>query len=53
MPAITVPDITLLPRASVADLLTEKPRPVVSLTTAPSGFEGEGFPSAGPLWVRH
>ena len=44
MPAITVPDITLLPRASVADLLTEKPRPVVSLTTAPSGFEGEGFP---------
>ena len=44
MPAITVPDITLLPRVSVADLLTEKPRPVVSLTTAPSGFEGEGFP---------
>ncbi|MFM8428323.1 MAG: pirin family protein, partial [Candidatus Limnocylindrus sp.] len=44
MPAITVPDITLLPRATVADLLAEKPRPVVSLTTAPSGFEGEGFP---------
>lgn len=44
MPAITVPDITLLPRATVADLLAEKPRPVASLTTAPSGFEGEGFP---------
>ena len=44
MPAVTVQDITLLPRASVADLLTEKPRPVISLTTAPSGFEGEGFP---------
>jgi redox-sensitive bicupin YhaK (pirin superfamily) len=44
MPAVTVPDITLLQRTPVADLLTARPRPVISLSTAPSGFEGEGFP---------
>ncbi|MFM2193982.1 MAG: hypothetical protein RLZZ460_652, partial [Chloroflexota bacterium] len=44
MPAVTVPDITLLARTPVADLLTARPRPVISLTTAPGGFEGEGFP---------
>jgi redox-sensitive bicupin YhaK (pirin superfamily) len=44
MPAISVSDVTLLPRTPVVDLLTARPRPVVSLTTAPSGFEGEGFP---------
>ena len=44
MPAVTVSDITLLPRTPVADLLTARPRPVISLTTAPGGFEGEGFP---------
>ncbi|MFM8279058.1 MAG: pirin family protein, partial [Candidatus Limnocylindrus sp.] len=44
MPAITAPDITLLKRTPIADLLTARPRPVISLTTAPSGFEGEGFP---------
>jgi hypothetical protein len=44
MPAVTVPDITLLARTPVADLLTARPRPVISLSTAPSGFEGEGFP---------
>jgi redox-sensitive bicupin YhaK (pirin superfamily) len=44
MPAVTVPDITLLARTPVADLLTARPRPVTSLSTAPSGFEGEGFP---------
>ena len=43
MPAVTVPDITVLPRVpepgeSAVD------RPVRSVTTAPSGFEGEGFP---------
>ena len=44
MPAVTVSDITALPRISVAspDLAAE--RPVVSVTTAPAGFEGEGFP---------
>ncbi|WP_300016525.1 pirin family protein [Pseudonocardia sp.] len=41
MPAITVPDITVLPR--VPDPVGTD-RPVRSVTTAPSGFEGEGFP---------
>ena len=44
MPAISVADVTLLPRTPVVDLLTARPRPVISLTTAPGGFEGEGFP---------
>ena len=44
MPAVTVRDVTLLPRTPVADLLASRPRPVVSLSTAPSGLEGEGFP---------
>ena len=43
MPAITVPDVTALDRLDPpAEPLT--PRPVRSVTTAPSGFEGEGFP---------
>jgi redox-sensitive bicupin YhaK (pirin superfamily) len=43
MPAVTVPDLTVLPR--VGRLAPEAvQRPVVSLTTAPHGFEGEGFP---------
>jgi hypothetical protein len=43
MPAVTAPDITVLPRVGEqpADAVA---RPVVSLTSAPSGFEGEGFP---------
>jgi hypothetical protein len=42
MPAITPPDILALPRlAAVSD---PAERAVVSVTTAPSGFEGEGFP---------
>ena len=41
MPAITVPDLTVLPRLTQALGLT---RPVKSVTTAPSAFEGEGFP---------
>ena len=44
MPAITVDDITALPRLSTPDPATDRPRPVVAVTTAPSGFEGEGFP---------
>ena len=45
MPAVTVPDLTVLPR--LADLgpdtgATE--RGVRRVTTAPRGFEGEGFP---------
>src|SRR5688500_18103798 len=43
MPAVTVPDITVLPRVPEPDV-TAADRPVRSVTTAPSGFEGEGFP---------
>ena len=42
MPAVTVKDITVLPR--VVAIPNLRPRPVRSITTAPSGFEGEGFP---------
>ena len=43
MPAITVPDLTVLPRlpAPGSDAIQ---RPVVSITSAPSGTEGLGFP---------
>ena len=41
MPAITA-DPTTLPRLAVG--ARRRPRPVRSVTTAPSGFEGEGFP---------
>jgi len=44
MPAITVTDLTILPRVPVPDPLVAVPRPVRSITTAPRGFEGEGFP---------
>jgi redox-sensitive bicupin YhaK (pirin superfamily) len=42
MPAVTADPLTLpkLPEQSMDD----RDRPVVSLTTAPQGFEGEGFP---------
>lgn len=43
MPAITVPDFAVLPR--IAPLApTAQQRTVLSVTNAPSGFEGEGFP---------
>ena len=43
MPAVTVNDLTVLPRvpALPTDVIQ---RPVVSITTAPSALEGEGFP---------
>jgi len=44
MPAVTVEDILLLPRISEPDPAAARERPVVSVTTAPSGYEGEGFP---------
>src|SRR5690349_9342815 len=43
MPAITVDDTTALPRVPVPAPGTVRRR-VRSVTTAPSGFEGEGFP---------
>ena len=43
MPAISVESPLELPK-SVAPLVTDRPRRVKSLTTAPRGLEGEGFP---------
>ncbi|MEV0148873.1 MULTISPECIES: pirin family protein [unclassified Nonomuraea] len=43
MPAITADTLTL-PRIAVPDPAAVARRPVRSVTTAPSGFEGEGFP---------
>ncbi len=44
MPAVTVSDTLALPRITSVDLGTAQLRPVKSVTTAPRGFEGEGFP---------
>ena len=44
MPAITVPDVLVLPRIADLDRAVAVERPVRSITTAPKGFEGEGFP---------
>jgi redox-sensitive bicupin YhaK (pirin superfamily) len=44
VPAITVDDITVLPRIAEPDPAVARQRPVRSITNAPSGFEGEGFP---------
>ena len=44
MPAITVDDITVLPRIPAPDPVLARERGVKSITRAPSAFEGEGFP---------
>jgi hypothetical protein len=44
MPAVTVDDILSVPRLAPIDRTIATDRPVTSLTTAPRGFEGEGFP---------
>ena len=44
MPAVFVDDITVLPRIPEADPTVARQRPVRSVTSAPRGFEGEGFP---------
>ena len=44
MPAVTVDNILVLPRIPAADPAAARQRPVASVTTAPRGFEGEGFP---------
>ncbi len=44
MPAITVQDITRLARIPAPDPLNAHQRPVRTVTSAPSGLEGEGFP---------
>jgi quercetin 2,3-dioxygenase len=43
MPAVTVDDITSLDRITAPSAAAVQ-RPVISVTTAPQGFEGEGFP---------
>jgi quercetin 2,3-dioxygenase len=42
MPAVTVENLLVLPR--VTEPGPESDRPVIKVTTAPSSFEGEGFP---------
>ena len=44
MPAVTVDDLLTLPRLPRPDRATTVDRPVLSVTTAPRGLEGEGFP---------
>jgi redox-sensitive bicupin YhaK (pirin superfamily) len=43
MPAVTVDDLTVLPRLASPGL-GDTVRPVQGVTTAPKGYEGEGFP---------
>jgi redox-sensitive bicupin YhaK (pirin superfamily) len=44
MPAVTVENVLTLPKLAAPDPAVTRERPVLSVTTAPSGFEGEGFP---------
>jgi hypothetical protein len=44
MPAVTVDDVLTLPAIHTPDKATTTARAVVSVTTAPSGVEGLGFP---------
>src|SRR5262245_40252057 len=44
MPAVTVDNVLALPKVQVPGAERARVRPVKSVTTAPSGFEGEGFP---------
>jgi quercetin 2,3-dioxygenase len=44
MPAVTVDNMLTLPRIPWVDPAAVDSRPVRSVTTAPSGLEGEGFP---------
>ena len=44
MPAVTVPDWSSLTRLPAAARATSPERPVASITVAPGGYEGEGFP---------
>jgi quercetin 2,3-dioxygenase len=44
MPAITVDDVLVLPRLPKLDPVATRFREVRRLTTAPRGYEGEGFP---------
>ena len=54
MPAVSVSDLLVLPRVSARP--DAAPRPVVGVTDAPGGLEGEGFfeinTEAGPRYTR-
>jgi hypothetical protein len=41
---VTISDLSTVPRIGVPDPALGTERPVTSVTTAPRGFEGEGFP---------
>jgi quercetin 2,3-dioxygenase len=44
MPAVTTENLSTLPKIPAPDAALTAERPVTSVTTAPRGFEGEGFP---------
>jgi redox-sensitive bicupin YhaK (pirin superfamily) len=44
MPAVTVENVTALPRIPAPDPAASRQRPVRAVHTAPRGLEGEGFP---------
>jgi len=44
MPAVTINDLAQLPKVAALDRAHSAERPVTSVSTAPSGLEGEGFP---------
>ncbi|MDH6577499.1 pirin family protein [Kitasatospora sp. MAP5-34] len=44
MPAVTVDNPLTLPRVATPDPVATTARPVLTVVTAPEGFEGEGFP---------
>ncbi|MFF2661060.1 pirin family protein, partial [Kitasatospora sp. NPDC058032] len=44
MPAVTVDNPLTLPRVATPDPAVTSARPVLTVATAPEGFEGEGFP---------
>ncbi len=44
MPAVHVDDVLALEKVEAPAAATSTPRPVLSVTTAPAGLEGEGFP---------
>ncbi|MFJ2579873.1 pirin family protein [Kitasatospora aureofaciens] len=44
MPAVTVDNPLTLPRVATPDPAVTSNRPVLTVVTAPEGFEGEGFP---------
>jgi redox-sensitive bicupin YhaK (pirin superfamily) len=44
MPAVTAQNVLLLPRIAEPEATASADRPVLAVTTAPSAYEGEGFP---------